>query len=73
MQVQQVEITPDPYEPSLLAQARGVGELVFVSGQAGIGRDGQILRVDDFDEQPGQALRTQTEFCAPEDPASRTS
>ena len=57
MQVQHVEITPDPYEPFLLAQAHRVGELVFVSGQAGIGADGQINAVDDFDEQAEQAFR----------------
>jgi 2-iminobutanoate/2-iminopropanoate deaminase len=57
MQVQPVEITPDPYEPFLLAQAHRVGELLFVSGQAGIGADGQIVRVGDFDEQAEQAFR----------------
>lgn len=57
MQVQHVKITPDPYEPFLLAQAHRVGELLFVSGQAGIGADGQIAGNGDFDEQADQAFR----------------
>jgi enamine deaminase RidA (YjgF/YER057c/UK114 family) len=56
MQVQQVEITPDPYEPFLLAQAHRVGELLFVSGQAGIGADGEIVGPGEFDKQAEQAF-----------------
>lgn len=56
MQVQHVKITPDPYEPFLLAQAHRVGEMLVVSGQAGIGADGQIVGVGDFDRQAEQAM-----------------
>lgn len=56
MHVQQVKITPDPYEPFRLAQALRVGDLLFVSGQAGIGADGQIVGVGDFDQQAQQAF-----------------
>lgn len=35
--------TPDPYEPYLLSQGIRVGELIFVSGQAGYGDDGRIV------------------------------
>jgi 2-iminobutanoate/2-iminopropanoate deaminase len=56
MQVQQVKITPDPYEPFLLAQAHRVGDVLFVSGQAGIGAEGQIVGVGDFDRQAEQAF-----------------
>jgi 2-iminobutanoate/2-iminopropanoate deaminase len=57
MHVQQIKITPDPYEPFLLAQAHRVGDLVFVSGQAGIGADGLIVGFDDFDQQADQAFQ----------------
>lgn len=56
MQLQQIRITPDPYEPFLLAQGHRVGDLLFVSGQAGIGADGQI-GVGDFDKQAEQAFQ----------------
>jgi reactive intermediate/imine deaminase len=41
--LQQVRISPDPYEPYLLSQAIRAGDLLFVSGQAGYGEDGQIV------------------------------
>lgn len=34
---------PDPYEPYLLSQGIRVGDLVFISGQAGYGDDGRIV------------------------------
>ncbi|CAA9541067.1 MAG: RidA/YER057c/UK114 superfamily protein [uncultured Sphingomonadaceae bacterium] len=34
---------PDPYEPYLLSQAIKLGDLLFVSGQAGYADDGQIV------------------------------
>ena len=57
MRVEHIEITPDPYERFLLAQAHRVGDLVFVSGQAGTGDDGQLVGVGDFDQQADQAFR----------------
>ena len=56
MHVEQIKITPDPYEPFRLAQAHRVGDLVFVSGQAGIGADGQIVGDGDFERQAEQAF-----------------
>ena len=56
MEVRQVRVTPDPYEPFLLAQALRVGDLVFVSGQTAIGTDGRIVGVGDFDQQAHQAF-----------------
>ena len=56
MQVQHVKITPDPYGPFLLAQAHRVGDLLFVSGQAGIDADGQIVGIGDFEQQAEQAF-----------------
>lgn len=55
MNLKQVITVPDPYAPYLLSQAIQVGQLVFVSGQAGVGDDGQILQ--GFDAQAEQAFR----------------
>jgi 2-iminobutanoate/2-iminopropanoate deaminase len=55
MQLKQVQTVPDPYAPYLLSQAIQVGELVFVSGQAGVADDGRIA--DGFDAQAEQAFR----------------
>jgi 2-iminobutanoate/2-iminopropanoate deaminase len=40
---QQVITSPDPYEPYLLSQGIRLGQLLFVSGQAGYGDDGRIV------------------------------
>jgi len=39
-----ITTNPDPYEPFLLSQGIRVGELLFISGQAGYGADGQIVQ-----------------------------
>ena len=57
MPLRQVHTQPDPYAPFLLSQAIQVGELVFVSGQAAIGDDGDIVGKGDFDRQAEQAFR----------------
>lgn len=56
MQLEQVITRPDPYAPYLLSQAIKAGGLVYVSGQAGVGDDGQIVGVGDFDRQAEQAM-----------------
>ena len=56
MRIQQVTVTPDPYEPFRLAQAHRVGDLLFVSGQAAIDNDGVIVGVGDFDTQANRAF-----------------
>jgi reactive intermediate/imine deaminase len=53
--LQQVKISPDPYEPYLLSQAIRSGNLVFVSGQAGYGEDGRII-AGGFSAQGEQAF-----------------
>lgn len=57
MAFERVSTDPDPYEPYLISQAMRVGDLLFVSGQAAIGRDGQLVGVGDFDAQAEQALQ----------------
>ncbi|NSX04391.1 RidA family protein [Cupriavidus gilardii] len=57
MLLEQVRTNPDPYAPFLLSQGIRVGNLVFISGQAAIGDDGNIVGRSDFDKQAEQAFR----------------
>ena len=52
----QIRLDPDPYEPFRLSQGFRVGELAFVSGQAAIDENGQIVGVGDFDAQAQQTF-----------------
>jgi len=56
MKVQQITIDPDPYEPFRLAQGYRVGELLFISGQAAIDMNGNIVGGDDFNAQAEQVF-----------------
>lgn len=56
MHIEQTTLTRDPYEPFLLSQAHRVGDLVIVSGQAGIDDDGNIIGPGNFAAQAGQAM-----------------
>ena len=53
--IQEVKVSPDPYEPYRLAQAHRVGDLVYVSGQAAVTPDGDLV-VGDFDRQADQVF-----------------
>ncbi len=57
MQLKQIHTHPDPYAPYLLSQAIQLGNLVFVSGQAGVGDDGNIVGPRDFEQQADRAFR----------------
>lgn len=57
MFLEQVITKPDPYAPFLLSQAIKANGFVFVSGQAAIGDDGEIVGEDDFHRQAEQAFR----------------
>jgi enamine deaminase RidA (YjgF/YER057c/UK114 family) len=50
-----VYTSPEPYEPFLLSQGIKVGNLLFISGQAGYGEDGRIV-TKNFREQGEQAF-----------------
>jgi reactive intermediate/imine deaminase len=56
MKIKQITIDPDPYEPFRLAQGYRVGELLFISGQAAIDRNGLIVGIGDFDAQAEQVF-----------------
>ncbi len=57
MDVEQIRLDPDPYEPFRLSQGFRVGELLLVSGQAAIDEHGAIVGVGDFDAQAEQVFR----------------
>jgi len=57
VKVKQIKVDPDPYEPYLLSQGFRVGNLLLVSGQAGIDETGKLVGVGDFDAQANQAFR----------------
>lgn len=43
MTLERITTHPDPYEPFLLSQGIRVGDLLFISGQAGYADDGRIV------------------------------
>jgi 2-iminobutanoate/2-iminopropanoate deaminase len=51
MHLQRIVTNPDPYAPFRLAQGYRLGELLFVSGQAGYDDEGRIAAPGDFDAQ----------------------
>jgi enamine deaminase RidA (YjgF/YER057c/UK114 family) len=55
MLIERVYTSPEPYEPFLLSQGIKVGNLLFISGQAGYGEDGRIV-TKNFREQGEQAF-----------------
>ena len=57
MNVEQIRVEPDPYEPYRLSQGFRVGDLLFVSGQAAIDPDGAIVGAGDFAAQAEQTFR----------------
>jgi 2-iminobutanoate/2-iminopropanoate deaminase len=56
MKIRKISIDPDPYEPFRLSQGYRVGKLLFVSGQAAIDANGEIVGVGDFDAQAEQVF-----------------
>lgn len=47
----QIKTKPDTYEPFKIAQAYRIGDLIYVSGQAAIDAQGNVVGVGDFDAQ----------------------
>jgi 2-iminobutanoate/2-iminopropanoate deaminase len=54
---EQISVAPDHYAAYLLSQAIRVGDMLYVSGQAGAGDDGRIVAPGDFDRQADRAMR----------------
>ncbi|HKP18285.1 MAG TPA: RidA family protein [Gaiellaceae bacterium] len=57
MRIDRITTDPDPYEPFRLALGYRVGDLLFVSGQAAISPEGEIVGLGDFDAQAEQVFR----------------
>ena len=57
MTIEQIRTDPDPYEPYRLSQAMRVDDLLFVSGQAAISLEGELVGIGDFDAQAEQTFR----------------
>lgn len=56
MEISQIKITPDAYEPYRLAQGHRVGDLLFISGQTAIDDAGKLIGIGDFDAQAQRAF-----------------
>ncbi len=56
MKIAKITIDPDPYEPFRLAQGYRVGELLFISGQAAIDGEGNLVGIGNFDAQADQVF-----------------
>ena len=50
-----IKTRPDPYEQFFISQAQRVGDLIFVSGQASLDLDGNIVD-GDFETQARQSI-----------------
>jgi reactive intermediate/imine deaminase len=57
LRITRITTDPDPYEPFRLALGYRVGDLLFVSGQAAISPEGEIVGAGDFDRQADQTFR----------------
>ncbi len=51
-----VATEPDPYGQFLISQAIRAGDLLFLSGQASLDRDGNVVGAGDFDAQAEQTF-----------------
>ena len=56
MRIERITIDPDPYQPFRLAQGYRAGDFLFISGQAAIDGNGQIVGVGNFDVQAEQVF-----------------
>ncbi|NCF20521.1 MAG: RidA family protein [Haliea sp.] len=52
----QIKTNPDPYEAFNIAQAYRAGDFIFVSGQAALDLEGNIIGEGDFEAQAEQAF-----------------
>ena len=52
-----IKTDPDPYEAFHLAQAYRVDNMIYVSGQAAINMEGEVVGAGDFDAQAVQVFK----------------
>lgn len=51
-----IKTTPDPFEPYKISQGIVAGDFVFLSGQAAIDKQGELVGVGDFNAQATQVM-----------------
>ncbi len=56
-EITQIKTKPDPFEAFNLSQAIAFGDLIFVSGQAALDLEGNILGIDNFDIQAEVSIK----------------
>lgn len=54
---ERIRTDPDPFEPFCLSQGFRIGDMIFLSGQAAMDLEGNIIGVGDFDAQADQVFR----------------
>lgn len=57
MKISQIKINPDTYAPFKLAQGHRVGDLLYISGQTALNDEGQLIGLNNFDEQAEKAFQ----------------
>jgi reactive intermediate/imine deaminase len=57
LRIARITADPDPYEPFRLALGYRVGDMLYISGQAAISPEGEIVGAGDFDAQAEQVFR----------------
>jgi reactive intermediate/imine deaminase len=57
MNARRIRTRLDPFEPYAISQGIRVGDLIYLSGQAALDRDGRLVGVGDFDAQAEQTFR----------------
>ena len=56
LRIQRITTDPDPYEAFRLALGYRVGDILYVSGQAAISPEGEVVGAGDFDRQAEQTF-----------------
>jgi reactive intermediate/imine deaminase len=56
VRIQRITTDPDPYEAFRLALGYRVGDMLYISGQAAISPEGEIVGAGDFDAQAEQVF-----------------
>jgi 2-iminobutanoate/2-iminopropanoate deaminase len=54
--IERITVDPDPYEAYRLALGYRVGDMLYISGQAAISPQGELVGVGDFDRQAEQTF-----------------
>jgi 2-iminobutanoate/2-iminopropanoate deaminase len=56
VRIERITTNPDPYEAFRLALGYRVGDMLYISGQAAISPEGELVGVGDFDRQAEQTF-----------------